>query len=336
LHPIPNHPTLKVFITGATGLFGREMTVRLLESGYQVSALCRNPASDRVRNFPRSAEVEWIEGDIGDLLALQNAIQEADFVIHAAALVSFDSRDRKKLYHINVEGTSNMVNVSLLSEKLQKFIHISSVASLSPSKPMPTEIDERQGFNPDDSTSDYAWSKYNAELEVVRGVEEGLKAVMVNPSIILSPGNKDESSAGLFGYVMKEKPFYPTGWINYVDVRDVVSVVMELLKRGPEKGEKFLLSAGHIPYQSFFEKIAGVAGKRAPFIRSRNWMTGLAWRLEFILSLFTGKKPLLTKFTAASSSKRLIYKGKALADFWPDFRFRTLEETIQWVVGKKE
>jgi dihydroflavonol-4-reductase len=336
LQAILQHPALKVFITGATGLFGREMTARLLENGYQISALCRDPSSERVRNLPRSAEVEWIEGDIGDLLILQQAIQEADFVIHAAALVSFDPRDRKKLYRTNVEGTSNMVNVSLLSENLRKFIHISSVASLSPSKPMPAEIDERQGFNPDDSTSDYAWSKYNAELEVVRGVEEGLKAVMVNPSIILSPGNKDESSAGLFGYVMKEKPFYPTGWINYVDVRDVVSVVMELLKRGPVKGEKFLVSAGHIPYRLFFEKIAGIAGKRVPFIRSRKWMTGIAWRLEFLLSLFNGKKPLLTKFTAASSSKRLIYKGKALADFWPGFRFHSLDETILWVLAKKE
>lgn len=155
----------------------------------------------------------------------------------------------------------------------------------------------------------------NAELEVVRGVERGIESG--NGESIHHPFSRKQKrkQCQSFGYVMKERPFYPTGWINYVDVRDVVSVVMELLKRGPVKGEKFLLSAGHLPYQSFFEKIAGMAGKRAPAIRSRKWMTGLGWRLEFVLSLFTGKKPLLTKFTAASSSKRLIYKGKALTDF---------------------
>jgi nucleoside-diphosphate-sugar epimerase len=325
---------LNVFITGATGLLGREIVRILQKEGYRLSALCRDQASDRVKNVPGYQEIEWIEGDLGDLSALQKGIENADFVVHSAALVSFDPSDRKKLYKVNVEGTANVVNVCLLSEKLKRLVHISSVASLSPSKPMPVEIDERQGFNPDDDTSDYARSKYFAELEVARGVEEGLKAVMVNPSIILSGGQGGESSSGLFDYVKKERPFYPEGWINYVDVRDVALVVNELILRGPDNGSKIILSAGHTPYLAFFSKSAAFLGKKGPTLASRPWMTEIAWRMEMFFSFFTRKKPLLTRFTAVSSSKRLIYKGKALQEFWPDFKYRTLNESLEWILLK--
>ncbi len=327
---------MKVFVTGATGLLGRELVPRLLAEGYEVSALCREENPDRVKKVPGFDRVEWFEGNLGDLSVLQQAIEKTDFVIHAAGLVSFDPGDRKDLHRVNVEGTANVVNVCLVAGQLKKLIHISSVAALSPSKPMPAEVDERQGFNPDSNTSDYAWSKYNAELEVIRAVEEGLNAVVLNPSIILSPGEANESSAGLFGYVQKERPFYPAGWINFVDVRDIATVALELLKRGPSHGERILLSAGHLPYRDFFSAVARFLGKKAPSIESRPWMTALGWRMEMLRSFFTGSRPLLTKYTAASSSKRLIYKGKALTDFWPDFRFHPLEETLEWILVNKE
>jgi len=325
---------LKVFLTGATGLLGREIVKQLLEKGYALSCLCRNLQSDRVKKVPDYQKIEWVEGDLGDILVLRKAIDEVDFVIHAAALVSFNPGDRNLLNDVNVTGTTNMVNVSLTSPKLKKLIHISSVATMSPSKPMPAEIDERQGFNPDSSTSDYACSKYNAELEVIRGVEEGLKAVLVNPSIILSAGSAEESSSALFNYVQKERPFYPTGWLNYVDVRDIATVVLELMENGPENGERILMSAGHIAYQEFFSKVAAIIVKKPPSIAATKWITGIAWRVDLLVSFFTGTKPLLTRFTAASSSKRLIYKGKALEKFWPDFRYRSLDESLQWILGK--
>jgi nucleoside-diphosphate-sugar epimerase len=326
--------SFRVFVTGATGVLGRVLIPELIKAGAQVRAMVRQAGGSRQKSVPGWESVEWIEGDLGDLPLLEKAVEGMDFVVHGAALVSFDPADRELLYLTNAEGTANMVNVCLKETGLRRFLHISSVSTMSPSKPMPAELDERQGFNPDENTSDYAHSKYRAELEVIRGVEEGLPAMVLNPSIILAPGEEDESSSGLFGFVRKERMFYPEGWINYVDARDVVGFILEGLKRGTNTGERYLLSAGAISYQLFFGTCASKLGLRAPFIRARPWMREIAWRLEFLGSLIFRTRPLLTRFTAASSAKQLIYKGKNVQDFWPGFRYHTLEESLDWILKK--
>ncbi|HRH35828.1 MAG TPA: NAD-dependent epimerase/dehydratase family protein, partial [Catalimonadaceae bacterium] len=243
---LPNLLQNRVFLTGATGLLGRQIAKQLIENQYEVIALLRPGSKDRKQLVPYSSQIQWIEGDLGDLHALEEGMNRADYVIHSGALVSFDPKDRNRLHKINSEGTANVVNVALKIPHLIKLVHVSSVATLSPSKPQPADIDERQGFNPNKNTSDYARSKYLAELEVIRSVEEGLKSVIINPSIILSAGGPDESSASLLDYVQKRRPFYTSGWINYVDVRDVASVVVQLLTQGPSDGQRIILSAGHL------------------------------------------------------------------------------------------
>jgi dihydroflavonol-4-reductase len=322
---------LKVFITGGTGILGRQLISRLFDKDFEVVALEKGKELNRRRLVPFSEKITWIDGDVGDLMALQSGMEDADFVIHAAALVSFNPADRTILHKINVEGTSNIVNCALVAPKLKKLVYVSSVASLSPSKPAPSELNERNGFNPEDDTSDYAYTKYQAELEIARGVEEGLKAAMVNPSIILSQGSTKESSNTLFGYAQKGMPFYPTGWINYVDVRDVCEVIVKLLTEGPENGERLVLSAGHISYKEFLEKSAQTLKVQAPKIETSPFLSEIAWRLNFLICFIFRKKPFLTKFTARASAKRLIYRSDLLAKIWPDFRFKKLDDSIHWV-----
>jgi nucleoside-diphosphate-sugar epimerase len=310
-----------VFVTGATGLLGKEILRQLAAGPYRVSALSR-------RKGPENPNLTWWQGDLGDVLLLEKILQDVDFIIHAAALVSFDPADRAMLNRTNVEGTANLVNAALASDRQPKLVHISSMASMTPSKPMPAEVDERQGFNPDDNTSDYAWSKYKAELEVYRGIEEGLKASILNPSIILNPEEESASSGGLLGYVRKGGKFYLEGWINYVDVQDVARVALFMLENGPEDGKRFLLSAGHLSYQEFFTKVANRMQVPAPTWKASALIRNLGWRADRVISFISGKKPLLTRFTAASSAKRFIYKGKNLEEFWPDFRYTGLDEIL--------
>jgi dihydroflavonol-4-reductase len=202
---------------------------------------------------------------------------------------------------------------------------------LSPSKTDAAALDERQGFNPDGSTSDYAYSKNLAEMEIARGVVEGLPAAMVNPSIILLPGASDESSASLFSYARKGMPFYPGGWINYVDGRDVARVVVCLLSSGPVDGRRMVLNAGHLTYQSFLSQAAEVFGAKAPYIEASPWMAALGWRLDALVSFLFGKKPFLTRYTASASARKLTYKSLEFPDFWPDFRFISFQDTLKWI-----
>lgn len=321
-----------MFLTGATGLLGRQIAKQLIENQYEVIALLRPGSKDRKQLVPYSSQIQWIEGDLGDLHALEEGMNRADYVIHSGALVSFDPKDRNRLHKINSEGTANVVNVALKIPHLIKLVHVSSVATLSPSKPQPADIDERQGFNPNKNTSDYARSKYLAELEVIRSVEEGLKSVIINPSIILSAGGPDESSASLLDYVQKRRPFYTSGWINYVDVRDVASVAVQLLTQGPSDGQRIILSAGHLEYKDFLNQLAAQFGHKGPPFEAGRFLGNLAWRLDALRSFLTGSKRFITRFTAASAQKKIRYSGSELPKYFPDFTFTPFEESIKWMI----
>lgn len=321
----------RVFITGATGLLGRQIVEALLPEFWQISALVRPESKQRTKDVPRHHQIEWVEGDVLDIETLAGAIAAADYVIHAGALVSFNPSDRDKLFETNVMGTANVVNACLLNPGLKKLLLVSSVASLSPGKPLPAQVDEKQGFNPDSTTSDYAYSKYLAELEVIRGVEEGLKAVMINPSIVLAPGGAHESSASIFGYVKKGSPFYPSGWINYVDARDVATAAVRLLTDHQVKAERYILSGGCTSYYEFLIQAAHQFQVRKPFIKVGPVVAGLAWWIDEAACFLTGKKPFLTRFTASASAKRIAYQNDALRKIWPDFSYHSLSETLSWV-----
>lgn len=326
----------KVFITGATGLLGRSLVASLEENGYSIVALVRPGSRHRISQTPGYEKIEWIEGDLGDLTALESGISKANWVLHAGALVSFDPRDKKKLHRINAGGTENLVNTCLKFPQIKKLVHISSISTFSPSKPQPTEIDERQGFNPDENTSDYALSKYRAELEVIRGVEEGLKSVIINPSIILAPGAPNESSAGLVNYVQKGNPFYSTGWINYVDARDVAKIAVYLLENGPSDGTRLIANAGHLPYKDFLHEIARQLGKRGPFLEAGPFLSWLAWRLDAIKSLLTGSSRFLTRFTAAAARRKVACKGTLIMNYMPEFQYKDKMDSISWMCSFKK
>jgi nucleoside-diphosphate-sugar epimerase len=325
---------MNVLLTGAGGIAGRFIAEALFDEGYRVFGLSRHPEK-AVQNAPGLKKITWVQGDVLDVLSLEEAVKGMDFLVHAAGMVSFQPSDRHQLMKVNAEGTANVVNACLREGSIKKLIHISSVGCLSPSKPMPSEVDERQGFNPDKNTSDYAMSKYAAEMEVCRAVEEGLDALILNPSIILAPGRKNESSAALIHYALKPRIFCPSGWINYVDARDLATVCKSLLRLPQGKGQRLVVSGGCLSYRDFFSAIAEKKGFRKPVFETGPVLTGIAWRAAWLLSAITRKKPLLTRYTANSASKRFIYKGIAFGEIMGEFSFRPLEETLNWVIDKK-
>jgi nucleoside-diphosphate-sugar epimerase len=307
-----------VAVTGASGLLGRQIVERLLAEGRSVIAVVR----DSGIRFPESVVVR--KADIMDPPALEAAFDGATTVIHAAAMVSFNPRRRKEIMDVNVTGTQNVVNVCLQSG-ISHLIHISSVAALG-RKPgeVVTEDHAWTGLY----ASDYATSKYLAELEVFRGGEEGLTVGLVNPSVILSGSQPHRSSATLLDYVWKQRPFVTAGNLNYVDVRDVCEAVMELLKK-PQSGERFILSAGNISYKAFFGMVAKHWKKRPPGITIPSSLVSLFGVAEELRSFLMGKEPLVTRQSAMMTVRGFTYNnGKAQRIL--GLRFRTLEETVSW------
>ena len=312
-----------VFVTGSSGLIGSYLLKQLLEQGHQVKALVRSQPSPEQLQHPN---LQYIIGDILDVSVLQQAIQDNDYVFHCAGLVSYAPQDADLLKQINVEGTANVVNTCLDRQGV-KLCHVSSVAAIGQQKGA-NLLDETAKWDSSAEASVYASSKYFAELEVWRGVAEGLAAVIVNPSVVLGPANWTRSSTQLFKYVFNQNRFYTGGYINFVDVRDVVASMLALTF-SEVRGERFILSAGQVLYKDFFEKVAHFLNRKAPGIPVPSALTEIIWRLESFRSFFTGKRPLITKDTARITKRNYLYTSGKIKKQLP-FAFKTLEETLNW------
>ncbi|GAB4037181.1 NAD-dependent epimerase/dehydratase family protein [Spirosoma gilvum] len=327
-----------VFVTGATGFIGSHIVRRYLADGYKVSVLYR-PSSGYGMLADVADQLTWHEGDVLDIPSLEAAIlsgvESGDLdVIHAAAIVSFVPKDRDQMERINVEGTANIVNVCLKAG-VRKLGYVSSVAAIgrpithSDNSQVPLLINESQKWEDSPNNSVYAKTKYRAELEVWRGVAEGLTAVMVNPSVVLGAGDWSRSSLQLIKYVYDEKPFYPAGLVNYVDVLDVANSLVQLMQ-SDIAAERFILNAGTIPYRSLLEQIAAVLGKRPPTLRVPPALTRVLWPLEAVRAWLTGKSPLITRETARSASSHYQYDGRKIEQVLR-FQYRPLSETLKRV-----
>lgn len=321
---------MTVFLTGITGLLGHEIALQLLERGYKVKALVRSLDRTKLKH----SGLVYLEGDILDVSKLNEEMAGADWVFHAAAMVSFAPKDQKQMFKINIEGTANVVNACIYNN-VKKLCYVSSIAAFGrpPLDEMKrlglVEIDEKQKWISSETNSNYAISKYLGECEVWRGAAEGLDIVIVNPSIILGEGNWHESSTQLFKYVFQEKPFYPEGFMNYVDVKDVAKAMI-LLSESDVKDERFCLSAGMIAYKDFFDKIAIEFGKKKPWFKVTAGMMGLLWRLESLKSFLTGKAPLITKETAKTAQLKIFQKNEKIKNTL-EFEFIKLDDTLNRV-----
>jgi len=319
---------MKILITGITGLLGSHLAKEFYELG-EIHGLRR--ASSQTNLLGDIADkINWHEGDINDYQSLEEAFTEMDMIIHAAGLVSFSNKDKEKLLKVNCEGTANVVNV-MLEKGIKKLIHVSSVAALGRT-PEQNTINENHKWVDSPWNTPYAISKYFGELEVWRGVQEGLQAMVVNPSVLLSKASDQRSSTAIYSYVEKELPFYPKGSLNYIDIRDAAKLTY-MLYQNHCWGERFILNSESLPYQHFFEVVAEQMDKKAPKIAVNSTMINLSLIWSKILGIF-GKKNILNKQTAQLAQLHIRFDNSKIERVL-DFRYRPLEETIKWAVNKK-
>jgi nucleoside-diphosphate-sugar epimerase len=320
-------------VTGGTGIVGAHVLDALLAQGRTVRALLRKGSdpsivkrilqhyhADGAERFDR---IEWVEGDLFDVGALREAMHDVEHVYHCAALVSFDPRDTERLLRINVEGTANVVNAAL-EAGVRRLCHVSSTATIGGGLDGGTG-DETKPFVQDNRSSGYAISKADAELEVHRGIAEGLDAVMVNPCVVIGPGAAGRSSMTMIERIRKGSRFYPGGSNAVVDARDVALAMRRLITEG-KTGERYLLIGEGITYKKLFTLIANRAGKPEPSLRLPAWTLELAWRAESLRTLFGGR-PLNTRNTARTASRTRHYDGSK-AERLLGMHFRSAEEAI--------
>ncbi len=325
-----------ILVTGGTGLVGSHLLVELALRGEQVRALHR-ATSDRqtVKEIfqhyrPEDgaalfSTIEWQEGDILDIPSLEDAMQGIQKVYHCAAKVSFNPRDRRALLKFNAEGTANVVNTAL-EENVEALCYVSSTAAVGKARDG-GPVREALSWKKEKGTTHYAISKHNAEREVWRGHMEGLPAVIVNPSVVLGPGNWEKSSLTLFKNVASGLPFYTGGSNGFVDARDVAHTMTRLMDDGV-RGERFLVAGENLPFRDLFSMIAKEMEKRPPSLKAPSWMTAIGWRAEKIRSFLLGLPPTITRETTRAAHGRVSYSTEKL-EATLDLEFTPLSESIR-------
>lgn len=314
-----------IAVTGANGLLGSRIVRTLLDQKHAVVAVIRKGADTSLLRDVISA-IEVRHADVLDVYEIDESFRNVDTVVHAAAMVSFNPRRKDEIYAVNVEGTRNVVNAALTSG-VRRLIHISSVAALGRQKGQ-TVIDENNKWIDSPLNSTYAKSKYQAELEVFRGQEEGLNTVIVNPSVILAPADWNKSSAQLFKYIWEQRSFYIDGSLNYVDVRDVAEAVSRLVSHSVQ-ADRIILNAGTIGYIDFFRLVASAFNKRPPSIKLGKTTLKLAAFFDTWRTRLAGGEPLITKETARLANTSFSYRNDK-AKKMLDLEFQSIDETVGW------
>ena len=324
-----------IFVTGGTGLIGSFLLRALRARGLAVRALHRGPV-------PAGAApgVDWLAGDLLDTDLLRAALApDVSHVFHCAGLVSYAPQDEDRLLRVNVEGTAAVVDACLERPGI-RLAHVSSVAALGGVAGAPAlqdgtrTVTETATWDLGAAHPAYATSKYLGELEVWRGVAEGLSAVIVNPSVVLGPGNWHRGSTRLLRYAHQQHRFHTKGLVNFVDVRDVAAHLLALaLDQPARRGERYVLSADAVPLAAFFQQAAAAMQRRPPTVAVPDWAAELIWRFEHARAVLTGARPLITKDTARAGRQPVVYSA-AKARQATGLGFRPLAETLAWCAAE--
>ena len=296
-----------ILVTGATGLVGSHLLVQLLQENEEVKALFRSEKQiEKVKNIfafhhqtALFEKINWVKGDITDIPSLEIAFENVTHVYHCAALISFDPNDEDELRKINIEGTANVVNCCI-DFSVKKLCHVSSIAALGNPKEHETTITEETEWNPEELHSDYAITKYGAEMEVFRGHQEGLEVVIVNPGVIFGYGFPKKGSDVIIQSVKKGLSFYTKGNIGIVSVEDVVKSMTQLMKSN-NNGERYSIVGENISTKALLDFISEELNLKKPSIEATKLMTSFAWRMDWLVSKIVNRKRKLTRSTATSS-----------------------------------
>lgn len=311
-----------ILVTGGTGQIGSRLLLNLTKNkAYKVRAIYRNTQSlEKIRQlFVKHSDsgaaqfdtIEWIQADLSNIPALEKAFEGVTFVFHCAGLISFQPQDFDKLIEVNVQGTANIVNLSI-DFGVKKLCYVSSVATLST---LPhTPIDEENDWNNEDNNTDYAISKNGAEMEVWRGSQEGLPVVIVNPSVVLGGDFTDRGSGLLYKKVADGLRYYPAGATGFVGVDDVVRAMVQL-QFSEVAGERFVLNAENLTYKAVLERIAKQLGVKAPTKCVSHQMLRFLARLDGVLSFLYLKKRTLTLASADALGTVTTYNGEKIKKY---------------------
>lgn len=321
-----------ILVTGGTGLVGCHLLYSLVNENKKVRALHRkNSKTDSVRKVfsyyskdykKLFDKIEWIEGDINDITSLDVAFQNISEIYHCAAFISFSNQDFNAMKKINVEGTANMVNTAI-DNKVDKFCYVSTIAAIGERKNMliDEECEWKENNNP------YSKTKHDAELEVWRGISEGLNAVIVNPGVIIGSGYWKRGSGAFITQISRGMNYFPPGKTGFICVKDVVKIMRELMDKNIFS-ERFLLVAENWTQKDFIYSVCNYLNLKSPIKKASKSIMILGLILDAARSFFLNKRRRLSSAIIKSSHSKNEYSNKKISSVL-NYKFKMVEKSIK-------
>lgn len=317
-----------ILVTGATGHLGNVLVRLLISNQLKIRAMVAPFEDTRPLE---GLNVEIVRGDIRDTEFVESACKGVEYVYHLAAVISILGK-RKSLYDVNVGGTQNVIQ-SCMKNKVQRLIYVSSIHAFSEPK-CGSLIDESVPIDPSRTVGDYARSKAIATLEVLKATKQGLDAVVVCPTGVVGPYDWRVSEMGNL-LLLHSKNLLKVGVdgsFDFVDVRDVASLLTEACKRA-KSGELFIASGEYITIRAFVQILSRIRPARSVNIFLPSYVA-------YPISLFTSlhyllrkKKPLLTPYSVHTLSRNYVYssqKAKKELGYNPRPLYDSLRDALKW------
>ena len=310
-----------ILVTGATGFVGSHLLARLLKENKPIIATKRSNNHQTVTRHILSYyyedvdayfnKIQWIEMDFFNPADIQEVLERyaIEELYHCIAILSFNERRRSEIIKVNTNITANLVNACI--GRHIKFCYVSSVGSLL-NQFEHKNITENTFWQPGKYEYAYALSKYLAECEVWRGIEEGLNAVIVNPGIIVGPGKWNSGWGMLVKNAYKGLPFYTTGIMGYVAVEDVAEIMVQLMNRHIFS-ERFILVEGNYSFKEILEEVHLSLNRPLPKYRARPFMLKIASYAETLWGFFNPSyEPLFSKATIQGAFMENYYNNEKI------------------------
>ncbi|MBN2668979.1 MAG: NAD-dependent epimerase/dehydratase family protein [Bacteroidales bacterium] len=326
-----------IFVSGGSGMLGSYLLLELIKQGHVVKATRRSTTNLSMTQYIfRQLEsngdelfkkIQWVNLDLNCQMEIEEQLADIEEIYHCATEINYAPKDASSYIQRNVNITKNLSQAAI-NMNVKRFLHVSSIAALGVSD-NDELIDEKTTWDENTEASSYSVSKYLSEMEVWRAIEEGLNAVIINPSVILGIGDWKKGSPNIFEKINRGLKFYTKGQTGFVSAKEVAQSAIALMKIPEAFGEQFVINRENLDYRTFFNLVAKNLNAKAPSIYANPIYTQLAWRFEKLKSIIIGIDPLITKQSAQTAHKKLAYSNlkvsKLINNSFPSIKQTVIE-----------
>jgi dihydroflavonol-4-reductase len=249
---LERRPRPKTLITGGTGFLGSHLVRLLVESGAKnLRVLTTDPPA-----WLGELGVETIEGSITNAEDVRRAVEGVAEIYHLAGRVSRDDGDAHAMYSVHVDGTRLLCDAAAAANV--RTIVMASTSGTIAVREQGEETPDERGSVPVDIIG--RWPYYASKLYQERTALErfngpGRRLVILNPSLLLGPGDERLSSTKVvLDFLARKISAVPTGGLSFVDVRDVAETFRRAMADG-KNGERYLLGAANWTFEKFFSRM---------------------------------------------------------------------------------